>query len=382
MSISLRTAEAVTPGHPDKLCDRISDMVLDDMLAHDPHAHAAVEACAADDTVMVFGEINSRDGHRPDVDAIVRDAFRQVGYTGPAYGTGADDVTVLDRLHAQSAEIDRAVGDADGAGDQGVMTGYATDESASLLPLETELAQRLAERLHGARGRVRWLRPDGKTQVTLHATDDGFVLDSVLVSAQHDPDVPDRTIRDGIVGTVVMPVLAGYPTLDASRCSLLVNPSGSFVLGGPKGDAGLTGRKIVVDQYGPSVPVGGGAFSGKDPSKVDRSGAYMARHVAVSLVHARLCHRALVRLAYAIGVAEPTCVAVDTFGTGLVPDDVLARAVAGAFDLTPRGIIDALDLRRPVYTPTSAFGHYGHPEYAWERPADPSALRSAVGELA
>lgn len=381
MVTKLRTAEAVTPGHPDKLCDLISDMVLDDMLAHDPRAHVAAETCAAGGMAMVFGEINSRDGHRPDVDSIVRDAYRTVGYEGlsHAYGVMADDVEVSDRLHGQSAEIDAAVGDADGAGDQGVMTGYATGATASMLPPETELARQLAARLWDMRNDgADWLRPDGKTQVTLRVDGDHVALDSILVSTQHDGCTSADVIRGLTDLHIVSPVVASHPELDVSDWRLDVNPSGSFVLGGPAADAGLTGRKIVVDQYGPSVPVGGGAFSGKDPSKVDRSGAYMARHIAVSLVHARLCREATVRLAYEIGVAEPTDVSVDTHGTGLASDDILSAAVRDVFDLTPRGIIDALDLRRPIYSDTALHGHFGRPELPWETPADPSALRGAV----
>lgn len=379
MVMKYRTAEAVTPGHPDKLCDLISDMVLDDMLARDPHAHVAAETCAAGDTVMVFGEINSHDGYKPDVESVVRHAFRTVGYTDPSYGTTADGVRVVDGMHAQSAEIDAAVGDADGAGDQGVMVGYATDATETMLPPETELARQLAARLWEARANgIGWLRPDGKTQVTLRTDGGATALDSILISTQHDPGMTPAAIRGCVSMYIVDPVLAAHPELDATDWRLDVNPSGSFVLGGPEGDAGLTGRKIVVDQYGPSIPVGGGAFSGKDPSKVDRSAAYMARHIAVSLVHARLCYEATVRLAYGIGVAEPTDVSVDAHGTGIADDAILSAAVRDVFDLTPRGIIDALDLRRPRYADTALHGHFGRPELPWERPSDPGALRSAV----
>ena len=377
MVMKYRTAEAVTPGHPDKLCDLISDMVLDDMLAHDPHAHVSAETCAAGDTVMVFGEINSHDGHKPDVESIVRHAFRTVGYIDPSYGATADGVRVLDGMHAQSAEIDAAVGDADGAGDQGVMVGYATDATETMLPPETELARQLTARLWEARANgIGWLRPDGKTQVTLRQDGDTTALDSILISTQHDPDVSLEQIRKDMIEQVAKAVIPA-DMLDENT-KYYVNPTGRFVKGGPAADSGLTGRKIVVDQYGPSVPVGGGAFSGKDPSKVDRSAAYMARHIAVSLVHARLCHEATVRLAYGIGVAEPTDVSVDAHGTGIADDAILSAAVRGVFDLTPRGIIDALDLRRPIYADTALHGHFGRPALPWEKPSDPSTLRSAV----
>ena len=267
-------------------------------------------------------------------------------------------------MHAQSAEIDAAVGDADGAGDQGVMVGHATDATGTMLPPETELARQLAARLWEARTNgIGWLRPDGKTQVTLRQDGDTTALDSILISTQHDPGMTPAAIRGCVSMYVVDPVLAAHPELDATDWRLDVNPSGSFVLGGPEGDAGLTGRKIVADQYGPSIPVGGGAFSGKDPSKVDRSAAYMARHIAVSLVHARLCHEATVRLAH---------------GTGIADDAILSAAVRDVFDLTPRGIIDALDLRRPIYADTALHGHFGRPELPWEKPSGPGALRSAV----
>ena len=247
MVTKYRTAEAVTPGHPDKLCDLISDMVLDDMLAHDPHAHVAAETCAAGDTVMVFGEINSHDGYKPDVESVVRHAFRTVGYTNPSYGTTADGVRVVDGMHAQSAEIDAAVGDADGAGDQGVMVGYATDATETMLPPETELARQLAARLWEARTNgIGWLRPDGKTQVTLRTDGGATALDSILISTQHDPGMTPAAIRGCVSMYIVDPVLAAHPELDATDWRLDVNPSGSFVLGGPEGDAGLTGRKIVV----------------------------------------------------------------------------------------------------------------------------------------
>ena len=361
------TSESVTEGHPDKLCDLVSDMVVDDMLAHDPHAHVAAETAASADTVMVFGEVKAAGGYRPDVEAIVREAFRRVGYTDPAYGLDAGRVKVLDMLNSQSAEIDAAVGDGDGAGDQGIMIGYADGRTKTRLPLSAELAHALARRLADARrdGSLPWLRPDGKTQVTVRRENGRTVVDTVLVSAQHDPDVPRSDLVDGLLDRVVSPVLAPYGT-GAANPKVIINPSGSFVLGGPAADAGLTGRKIVVDQYGGVAPVGGGALSGKDPTKVDRSGAYAARWVARSIVDAGLAGRAQVRVAYAIGRAEPIGVDVDTFGTSTVPEARIARAVGSVFDLTPKGIIAELDLARPIYTPTSSYGHFGREGFPWE----------------
>lgn len=361
------TSESVTEGHPDKLCDLISDMVVDDMLAHDPHAHVAAEAAAWSGGVMVFGEVKAAGGYRPDVDAIVREAFRRVGYTDPAYGLDAEHVGTADRLNAQSAEIDAAVGDGDGAGDQGIMVGYADGRTKTRLPLSAELAHALARRLAAARrdGSLPWLRPDGKTQVTIRCEKGRAVVDTVLVSAQHDPDVGRAELVDGILDRVVAPALAPYGT-GAANPKVIVNPSGSFVLGGPAADAGLTGRKIVVDQYGGVAPVGGGALSGKDPTKVDRSGAYAARWVARSIVDAGLAQRAQVRVAYAIGRAEPIGVDVETFGTSIISDARIARAVKAVFDLTPKGIIAGLDLARPIYTPTSSYGHFGRKGFPWE----------------
>lgn len=359
------TSESVTEGHPDKLCDLVSDMVVDDMLAHDPHAHVAAEAAAWSGGVMVFGEVKAAGGHHPDVEAIVREAFRRVGYTDPAYGLDAGHVEVADRLNSQSAEIDAAVGD--GAGDQGIMIGYADGRTRTRLPLSAELAHALARRLAEARrdGSLPWLRPDGKTQVTVRCENGRTVVDTVLVSAQHDLDVSRDELVDGLLDKVVVPALAPYGT-GAANPKVIINPSGSFVLGGPAADAGLTGRKIVVDQYGGVAPVGGGALSGKDPTKVDRSGAYAARWVARSIVDAGLAERAQVRVAYAIGRAEPIGVDVDTFGTSAVPEARIARAVGSVFDLTPKGIIAELDLARPIYTPTSSYGHFGREGFPWE----------------
>lgn len=375
------TSESVTEGHPDKLCDLISDMVVDDMLAHDPHAHVAAETAASADTVMVFGEVKAAGGYRPDVEAIVRQAFRRVGYTDPACGLDAAHAKVLDMLNSQSAEIDAAVGDGDGAGDQGIMVGYADGRTRTRLPLSAELAHALARRLADARrdGSLPWLRPDGKTQVTVRSEGGRAVVDTVLVSAQHDPDTPRGELVDGIRDAVIAPTLAPYGGM-ASAPTVIVNPSGSFVLGGPKADAGLTGRKIVVDQYGGVAPVGGGALSGKDPTKVDRSGAYAARWVARSIVDAGLAVRAQVRVAYAIGRADPIGVDVNTFGTSAVGDDRLEAAVADVFDLTPKGIIRGLDLARPIYTPTSSYGHFGREGFPWEDTTQSApAIRAAVG---
>lgn len=375
------TSESVTEGHPDKLCDLVSDMVVDDMLSHDPHAHVAAETAASADTVMVFGEVKAAGGYRPDVEAIVREAFRRVGYTDPACGLDAAHAKVLDMLNSQSAEIDAAVGDGDGAGDQGIMIGYADGRTRTRLPLSAELAHALARRLAAARrdGSLPWLRPDGKTQVTVRSEGGRTVVDTVLVSAQHDPDVARGELVDGILDKVVSPALSPYGT-GAANPKVIVNPSGSFVLGGPAADAGLTGRKIVVDQYGGVAPVGGGALSGKDPTKVDRSGAYAARWVARSIIDAGLAERAQVRVAYAIGRAEPIGVDVETFGTSTVPEARIARAVGTVFDLTPKGIIAGLDLARPIYTPTSSYGHFGREGFPWEDTTKSApAIRAAAG---
>ena len=395
----LISAESVTEGHPDKVCDQISDAILDDLLAQDSSSHVAVETSAATGVFLVFGEVTS-EGYC-DVQSKVRETLRNIGYTSSEVGLDADSCGVVVAITEQSAEINQGVArltgdqetaasreeryEAQGAGDQGVMFGYATDETPTLMPLPIYLAHRLAFRLTEVRksGEVPHLRPDGKTQVTIEYDDDDkpVRLDTVLISTQHDPEVTQDwlavELKKHVIDPVLDEVLGSKVPHDNYR--QLVNPTGSFILGGPAADAGLTGRKIIVDTYGGSAPHGGGAFSGKDPTKVDRSGAYMARYIAKNLVAAGLCEKCQVTLAYAIGKAVPVMVEVDTFGTGMVcADDCLAEAARFVFGLTPAEIIAQLDLLTPRYTQTAAYGHFGKPEFPWERTDQAKILRAAV----
>ena len=385
----LFTSESVTEGHPDKMCDQISDAILDDMLAQDPHSHVAVETCATVGQFFVFGEVTS-EGYS-DIQNIVRSVVRNIGYTSSRVGLDADSCGVTVSLTEQSPEINQGVArlsgeeeskasreqryEAQGAGDQGVMFGYACDETDVLMPLPIHLAHRLAYRLAEVRksGEVPHLRPDGKTQVTIEYDDDDHPvrLDTVLVSTQHDPEVDQAWLKEQLTEHVIRPVLddvlADRVAHDEYR--VLVNPTGSFILGGPAADAGLTGRKIIVDTYGGAAHHGGGAFSGKDPSKVDRSAAYAARWVAKNIVAAGLAHKVEVQVAYAIGVAHPVSVLVETYGTGKLADDKLAQLVRECFDLRPAAIIKTLDLRRPIYRQTAGYGHFGRAELdlPWEK---------------
>lgn len=396
----LITAESVTEGHPDKICDQISDAILDDMLRQDPHSHVAVETSATTGQFFVFGEVTS-EGYS-DIQSIVRSTVRGIGYTSSRIGLDADSCGVLVSLTEQSAEINQGVErlnrerestasreeryEAQGAGDQGVMFGYACDETDALMPLPIHLAHRLSYRLAQVRkqGIVPHLRPDGKTQVTIEYDehDRPVRVDTVLVSTQHDPEATREWLADQLAAHVIRPVLdevcGGTVAHDDYR--LLVNPTGSFVLGGPAADAGLTGRKIIVDTYGGAAHHGGGAFSGKDPTKVDRSGAYAARWVAKNIVAAGLAKRCEIQLAYAIGVAEPVSIMVETFGTGVVGDDVLEKAVEKVFDLRPAAIIEQLDLRKPIYKQLAAYGHMGREELGvkWENTDKVEALKAAV----
>jgi S-adenosylmethionine synthetase len=363
------TSESVTEGHPDKVADRISDAVLDHCLQQDPLARVACETLVTRDLVVIAGEISRTVS--VDAPAIARDIIRGIGYDRPEEGFAADTVEILPRLHHQSQDI--AVGvDGGGAGDQGLMFGYACDETPEFFPLPLSLAHRLARQLAEVRRsrRLPWLRPDGKTQVTVRY-DKGVPVGiaALVVSTQHEAEVGLATLQEAILREVIAPVVpAGLMGADTH---IHINPTGRFVAGGPAADTGLTGRKIIVDSYGGSAPHGGGAFSGKDPSKQDRSAAYMARHIAVSLVAAGLAKRAQIQLAYAIGVAEPVSVLVQTFGTGKKPELELEGIVRRSFDLTPGGIISTLDLRRPIYTAISAYGHFGRSDLdlPWERPA-------------
>lgn len=368
----LFTSESVTEGHPDKLCDQIADAILDNIIAEDPDARVACEVCTTTGMVLVMGEITA--SAQPDISAIARGVIRDVGYTGNRGGFDADACALLVAVDKQSDDIRQGVtklvadpAERFGAGDQGMVFGYACDETPELMPLPITLAHRLAMQLAAVRktGALSYLRPDGKTQVTVEYGEAGPErVHTVVVSAQHDADIDQEQITADIIDRVIMPIIP-EDGLGASM-RILVNPSGRFVNGGPAADSGLTGRKLIVDTYGGMCRHGGGAFSGKDPTKVDRSGAYAARHAAKNLVAAGLASRCEVQIAYAIGVAHPVAVAVDTFGTGLVPDDALAVIARQVFDFRPAAIIDRLGLARSLYRQTAAYGHFGKPNLPWE----------------
>ena len=375
----LFTSESVTEGHPDKIADQISDSVLDAILAQDPVARVACETLVTTGLAIIAGEITTNCTF--DFQKVVRDTIKEVGYTRSKFGFDAETCAVMSSIHGQSPDIARGV-DPGGAGDQGLMFGYACTETDELMPLPIMLAHKLVKGLSCARrdGVLDYLRPDGKSQVSVEY-DSGRPLrvDTVVVSTQHSDLVSNETLREDITDKIVSRVI---PTdmMDANT-RVLINPTGRFVVGGPHGDAGVTGRKIIVDTYGGAAPHGGGAFSGKDPTKVDRSACYMARYVAKNVVAAGLADRCLVQLAYAIGVADPVSVLVETYGTGKVSDDRLSDIVRSHFKLTPKGIIETLDLRRPIYRKTAAFGHFGRtePEFTWERTDKASALRADAG---
>ncbi|MCK4771952.1 MAG: methionine adenosyltransferase [Candidatus Latescibacteria bacterium] len=360
------TSESVTEGHPDKMADQISDAILDAMLEGDPYSRVAVETFLTTGMAIVGGEVTC--DCYVEVPDIVRKTIREIGYTDNSIGFAADTCAVLTAIHQQSPDIALGV-DREGAGDQGLMFGYACKETDVLMPLPIILAHRLAERLAEVRkeGILDYLRPDGKTQVSVEYDDGGPVrMDTILISTQHSPDAELETIREGLMEHVVEPVIP--PELMDGDTRFLVNPTGRFVIGGPQGDTGLTGRKIIVDTYGGYGSHGGGAFSGKDATKVDRSASYMARAVAKHLVAADLADQAEVQLAYAIGVADPVSVFVDTYGTGVVSDEKFAELVQEIFPLTPKGMIEKLGLRRPIFRKTAAYGHFGRelPEFTWE----------------
>lgn len=367
------TSEAVTEGHPDKICDQISDAVLDEVLAHDPNGRVACECFCTTGMVLVGGEITTH--HYVDVEDIVRKKVTEIGYTRGKFGFDADNLAVLTTIHAQSPDIamgvDESEGHEQGAGDQGIMFGYATNETEEFMPITLVLAQKLALRLSYVRksGILGYLRPDGKSQVTVEYDDNNQVkrIDAIVVSSQHDDDITIEKLREDIKNEVILPVIPS--NLLDENTKFFINPTGRFVKGGPAADSGLTGRKLICDTYGGAACHGGGAFSGKDPSKVDRSGAYMARYVAKNLVAAGLCDKCQVQLSYAIGVAHPTSVTVDTFGTNKVSQTLLEKAVNDLFPLTPKGIIDHLDLKRPIYGPTSCYGHFGRDGegFTWEK---------------
>ena len=367
------TSESVTEGHPDKIADQISDAVLDDILANDPNARVACETCCTTGLVMVFGEITTN--HYVDLQKIVRQTVTEIGYTRGKFGFDADNLAVLSAIDPQSPDIAMGVDESDeheqGAGDQGIMFGYACDETPELMPMAITLAQKLAKRLTDVRkdGTLSYLRPDGKTQVTVEYNEQNKIVrvDTVLISTQHSPEVDMETLAKDIKREVV-DVIVPAELVDAET-KFLFNPTGRFVVGGPQGDSGLTGRKIIVDTYGGAAPHGGGAFSGKDPSKVDRSASYMARYIAKNVVAAGLASRCQIQLSYAIGVAQPTSVLVETFGTAKYSEEAISEAVLKVFPLTPKGIINCLDLKRPIYKQTAAYGHFGRTDIdlPWEQ---------------
>jgi S-adenosylmethionine synthetase len=375
----LFTSESVTEGHPDKIADQISDAVLDAALAEDPNARVACETLVTTGLVVVAGEITTT--ARIDFSRVARDTIREIGYTRAKFGFDSETCSVLSALDRQSPDIAMGV-DTGGAGDQGLMFGFACNETPELMPLPIQLAHLLARRLSEVRksGELPYLRPDGKSQVTVEYRDGRpFRVDAVVISSQHDPDVTNEQLRAEIEEKVIRHTVPAE-LLDENT-KFHINPTGRFVTGGPQGDAGLTGRKIIVDTYGGYAPHGGGAFSGKDPTKVDRSAAYMARYVAKNIVAAGLADRCLVQLAYAIGVAEPVSVLVDTGGTGRVSEAALAKLVREHFALTPLGIIEELQLRRPIYRATAAYGHFGRDEngFTWEKTDKAESLREAAG---
>jgi len=376
----LFTSESVTEGHPDKIADQVSDAVLDAIIGQDPTGRVACESLLTTGLVVVAGEIST--SCYVDIPRIARDTIREVGYTRAKYGFDYETCGVITAIDEQSSDIAMGV-DKLGAGDQGLMFGYACNETAELMPLPIMLAHKLVMRLAERRksGALEYLRPDGKSQVTVRYVDGKpRAVETVVISTQHGPDATTERVREDIIEQVIVPTIP-RDLLDRKTCVFHVNPTGRFVTGGPMGDTGLTGRKIIVDTYGGSCPHGGGAFSGKDPTKVDRSACYMARHVAKNVVAAGLAERAQVQVAYAIGVADPVSIMVETFGTGKVPNAVLERLIRRHFDFTPAGIIKYLDLRRPIYKKTAAYGHFGRsePEFAWERADRIKDLRDDAG---
>lgn len=376
------TSESVTEGHPDKICDQISDAILDAALKDDPDSRVAVETAVTTGLVLVFGEMTTH--AYVDMQSVIRQTIKDIGYDHGKYGFDADNVGVLVAIDPQSPDIAGGVdqGDQLGAGDQGLMFGYATDETPEYMPITTVYAQRLAKRLSEVRKNqtLDYLRPDGKTQVTVEFAADGTPLrvDTIVLSTQHAESVDQATLKNDIFTHVIEPIIPEAMRDDATK--YFINPSGKFVIGGPQGDAGLTGRKIIVDTYGGVARHGGGAFSGKDPSKVDRSGAYAARYVAKNVVAAGLAKRCEIQLSYAIGMTEPTSLYIETYGTHTVPEKIILKAIKSVFNLTPSGIIKTLDLHQPIYQKTAAYGHFGRTDVAftWEQLNQVDALQSFI----
>ncbi|MGP1716395.1 MAG: methionine adenosyltransferase [Methylophilus sp.] len=386
MSEYLFTSESVSEGHPDKLADQVSDSILDAILAQDPTARVAAETLANTGLIVLAGEITTT--ANVDYIKVARDAVKRIGYDNTDYGIDYKGCAVLVAYDKQSPDIAQGVDNANddpldqGAGDQGLMFGYAVNETPQLMPLPIWLSHRVMERQAQLRkdGRLPWLRPDAKSQVTVQYIDGKpHKIDTVLVSTQHAPDMTLEAIREAVIEEIIKPTLPAE--LIKGEIKYLVNPTGRFVIGGPQGDCGLTGRKIIVDTYGGAAPHGGGAFSGKDPSKVDRSAAYAGRYVAKNIVAAGLADKCLVQVSYAIGVAQPTSIMVETYGTGKISDDKLTQLVREHFDLRPKGIVKMLDLLRPIYTKTAAYGHFGRdePEFTWEATDKAAELRAAAG---
>ncbi|BBD78103.1 methionine adenosyltransferase [Hydrogenophilus thermoluteolus] len=382
----LFTSESVSEGHPDKVADQISDGVLDAVLSEDPTGRVACETLVSTGLVVISGEITTT--AHINYREIAQEVVKRIGYDDSEIGFDYKSCAVLVAINRQSPDIAQGVNQAhddpldQGAGDQGLMFGFACNETPTLMPLPIYYAHRIMERQAQLRkdGRLPWLRPDAKAQLTVRYEDDKpTAIDTVVVSTQHHPDIPYDQIREAVIEEIVKPVLP--PELIKGEIRYLINPTGRFVIGGPHGDCGLTGRKIIVDTYGGAAHHGGGAFSGKDPSKVDRSAAYAGRYVAKNIVAAGLAERCEVQVAYAIGVARPVSLMVNTFGTGKIPDEQIAALVARHFDLRPRAIIETLDLRRPIYTKTAAYGHFGReePEFTWERTDKAAALRADAG---
>ncbi len=381
---SIFTSESVSEGHPDKMADQVSDAVLDAMLEQDPDSRVACETLVKNSLIVVAGEIRSK----ADVnfDQLVRRVVREIGYTGYELGIDPDDCTVINALGQQSPDIAMGVDESSeheqGAGDQGLMFGYATSETDVMMPAPITFAHRLVKRqAEVRRSSLKFLRPDAKSQLSFHYDEAGqpVGIDAVVLSTQHDPDVTQTQLKEAVMEEIIKPVLPGNWLSESTK--IYINPTGQFIIGGPVGDCGLTGRKIIVDTYGGMARHGGGAFSGKDPSKVDRSAAYAGRYVAKNIVAAGLAERCEIQVSYAIGVADPTSISVNTFGTGKLSDEKIVQLVREHFDLRPKGLIAMLDLKRPIYRATAAYGHFGRTEeaFTWERTDKAEALAAAIG---